>query len=172
MKKVILILLLLALLAGCADSKVQYPEQMPEDFAIRYSWAIGPENVYDTYEGILQKDLVLDGIAVMEFEPDREELEQIYQKIRELDIASIDREMTAAQLAKGDEMVAMTPLTVYKIQFTINGSIYDLNGDATASCYPKDKDAVRFMEFVEFMRDIMVNNREYKQMPKHNGGYD
>ena len=172
MKKLSLLLLALILLAGCGQSKVDYPQQMPEDFDIRFSWAIGAENIYDTYNGRLQKDLVLDGVATAEFEPDREVLAEIYAKVTELDIASIDREMTTRTLSKNGEGIAVLPLTVYEIQFTINGTIYSVTGDATASCYPKNRQAARFAEFVEFMQGVVINTPEFQQMPKPNGGYD
>ena len=148
------------------------PQPMPEDFAIRYSWGMGAMNVYDTYTGTLQKDLVLDGVAEAAFQPGREVLEEIYWKLEELDLASIRRTMTSAELTIDDTMVDMTPLTVYEIQFRKNGAIYTVTGDATATCYQEDEEALRFLEFVEFMNEIVLNTPEYQQMPDRNGAYE
>lgn len=152
--------------AGLAD------QQMPADFAIRFTWSIAAENIYDTYAGQLQKDLVLDGVATADFEPDEAVLEQIWQQICLLDIRSIDREMTSAVLTTTDQAIACEPLTVYKIQFTANGEVYTVKGDETASFYPEDGDAQHFMEFVKFMCGIMQDTPEYQQLPEANGGYD
>ena len=150
----------------------QYDDQIPENFDIRFVWAIGAENVYDTYIGQIQKDLVLDGIATADFEPDEAVLEQIYRKLCELDIASIDRVMTSKVLTSTDEMVACIPLTTYEISFTMNDDTYTVKGDETAAFYPEDDEAVRFMKFVNFMSQIIRDTPEYQALPEANGAYE
>lgn len=170
---IVSVLLMLSLiLTGCGKEAVSYPEQMPEDFNIRFVWAIGGENIYDSFTGQIQKDLVMDGVASAEFEPDPAERKQIYEKLRELDIASIDREMTSAVLTTTNEIIACIPLTTYEISFTMNGETFHLKGDYTAASYTRDKDAVRFMEFVDFMCQLTRQNPAYQSLPDANGAYE
>lgn len=147
-------------------------QQIPEDFNIRFTWSIGAENVYDTYTGSIQKDLVLDGVAQTAFQPEEAVLEEIYWKLQELDIAAIDRVMTSEVLTTTDQIMACTPLTVYTIRFTMDGVTYTVEGDCTASGYPEDADAAHFMEFVEFMHAVMWETPEYQQLPETNGAYE
>ena len=62
MKKIAMLTLLLALLAGCGapQAATTLPETMPADFEIRYENWIDENapNIYDTGENLLQKDLV------------------------------------------------------------------------------------------------------------------
>lgn len=159
---------------SAANGTAREPDelQLPEDFAIRFVWSIMAENIYDTYTGQIQKDLVLDGVATAAFEPDQAVLEEIYRKILELDIVTIDREMTSAVLTTTDEVLMCLPLETYQIQFTMNGQTYVIEGDYSADSYPEDDQAVRFMEFVRFMLEIAWNTPEYQSLPDANGGYD
>ena len=156
----------------CAPADSGTGTMMPEDFNIRFTWAIGAENVYDTYAGQLQKDLVLDGVAEADFEPEDDVLEEIWRMLLELDIACIDREMTSQVLTTTDDLIDCEPMTVYEIRFTMDGQDYTVTGDDTAFCYPEDADAVHFTEFVNFMYEIVRNTPEYQELPEENGGYD
>ena len=89
MKKIAAMLLLVLLAAGCAKTPAQTAktEQMPQDFAICFAWWYNLEqkNSMDTATGKLQKDLLADGTASAEFQPD-EELLQRTGKPRRLSI--------------------------------------------------------------------------------------
>lgn len=68
MKKLALIMLAFVFLVGCgkysSDADVTgLPTDMPEDFNITYEdWiAESNKNIFDTYEGYIQKDLVISG---------------------------------------------------------------------------------------------------------------
>lgn len=173
MKKLLLLMMLIFLMmSGCGNEKSGQGEQMSDDFNIRFVWAIGAENIYDTYTGTLQKDLVLDGVATTEFEVDMSVKEQIWQKLMELDIVSIDREMTSEVLTTTDMMIEITPLTVYEINITANGMDYFIKGDCTAASYHDDEDAEHFIEFVDYMCRIARDTPEFQNLPEANGGYD
>ena len=86
MKRIVSGLLLLALLSGCTSAAMQktpedsgrdapltvVQENMPEDFAVRFTWWYDTDrkNIMDTQEGLLQRDLVTEGTASVEFRPD------------------------------------------------------------------------------------------------------
>lgn len=142
------------------------------DFDIRYTFGIEPRNIYDTYENTITKDLVSNGSRSISFEPSEEDLQKIYNKIVELDLMSVDKEMTDSVLTTSDERYTVTPLTKYSIQFTMKGETYYVSGDATANAHRTTNDeANRFMEFVTFMNEIYYATPEYAKLPEAVGAY-
>ena len=190
----LLVLLLFSLLASCAHAGTDapaprkkelpdegvgagsLPEKMPEDFALLYEeWVVaGQENVLDTFEGKLQKDLVEDGTAEVSFTPSRELLEKLYRLVRETGLTSLTRTaLTSDTLAAGDERIAIEPLTSLRVTFRADGKTYSFTGDATAACYRDDEpDAARFTAFCESARDILTSLPEFRAMPDARGYYE
>lgn len=149
------------------------PERMPEDFAIHYETWIIAKNIYDTYEGYVQKDLVLDGTKRVTLKANDGVLADIYANVRHTCLDTISREMTTAVLATGELQAACSPMTYYSITFTANGKIYTVKGDWTASVYTEtDADAANFWNFTQYMSGLLYNCDEYRDMPEPNGGYD
>lgn len=174
MKRTLALLGTLFLLTGCsAANETDYPEKMPDDFDICYQYWIGEKNILDTYENYIQKDLVTLDPVQTEFIATEEEKQTIYEKIIELDIASINREMTSAVLTTDDTMMDVTPCTYYDIRFTIDGKEYHITGDETAHGYrDSDEDAGNFIEFTRFMIGFMTSTDEYASLPEAEGGYE
>ena len=52
-------------------------------------------NILDTYEGYIQKDLIRNGIAKVEYTPSDEEITAIYQKITELELWKVPSDVSA-----------------------------------------------------------------------------
>jgi len=149
-------------------------QSMPEDFSIRFIWGIVANNIFDTAKGEIQKDLVNAGTATAEFEPAEEMLMEIYNQICLLDITSIEQPMTANSLkARGSDLnYALNPLTTYEITITMNGTNYLIVGDETAKFFQEEEDAVRFMEFVEYLKQLVKTLPEYQALPEAEGGYE
>lgn len=147
---------------------------MPHDFAIRFSSKYIAEEIYDTYTGTIQKDLVENGTATAGFSPREETLKEIYAKVLEYQICSIDREMTNAALADPNgSQFGVSPNWSYEIKITANGKTYLICGDDTACGYTDtDPDAKNFMNFVRFMHQTLHDDPEYQKLPDAVGGYD
>ncbi len=150
--------------------------ERPEDFAVCLEWWIDPEqkNILNTFEeGYIQKDLVLDGVAKVEYVPDEWILDQIYKAIVDYNLTSIDREMTSKVLATGDTEVAVIPCTEYVLRFHMNGQDYELKGDATVEAYVEEQeDAFRFREAMILLQALTRGTEEYQRMPEANGAYE
>lgn len=180
MKKIMGIVLLLGLLAGCgARAATALPEEMPADFEIRYENWIDEQspNIYDTGEKLLQKDLVNpDGqrTAQAELTVSDETKQEIYAKVRECALDQLtDEKLTSANLTTDDTMVGVEPLTEYEIAFTANGTTYTVTGDYTAQSYIRQNGrAAQFWEFVQYMNELFYNSPEYHSLPETLGGYD
>lgn len=151
------------------------PQEMPEDFAVRFSCWVNEQskNVLDTYQGYIQKDLIV-GVARRNYTPARESMRSFYEKLLDLDIASISRTMTAEVLAgKHDTVRGMTPCTNYQITFTADNRTYTIDGDHTAVSYTNtDPEAAHFMELVRYMIQVLESAPEYQALPQPVGGYD
>jgi hypothetical protein len=179
MKKLSITILVFAFailtLSGCASKAGAIPKERPGDFDIRFSYWILPEqqNIYDTYEGTLQKDLVTNGTATADLFESNERLDEIYKKISELELYAISQDMTSENLTTTDQMFYVTPCTEYEIKFTIDGVEYTVTGDDTASNYIRqNRDADHFWQFKEFMQDLYRSSDEYQNLPKAEGAYD
>lgn len=156
------------------DNKVDLPKEIPNDFAIRFSSKYYGEEIYDTYTGTLQKDLVQNGTATARLTPTEETLKEIYAKVLEYRICSVDREMTNDELADKDGLqFGVSPSFDYEIKITLDGNTYIIRGDDTAMGYTDtDADAKNFISFVGFMKKTLRDDPEYKNLPDAVGGYD
>ena len=180
MKKLTLLALLLGLLTGCGAAKeaTALPAAMPADFEIRYEDWIdeAAPNIYDTGERLLQKDLVdPDGqpTAQAELAVSDETKKEIYAKVRECALDRLgDEKLTAENLTTDDTLVAVTPLTEYRITFTADGETYTVTGDYTAQSYAQtDGRAAQFWDFVEYMDELFYTCPAYQSLPETQGAY-
>ncbi len=155
-------------------SPEQPQDEEPLDFDIRYcEWYIeGNEGIYDTKNGIIQKDLVTAGVARCEFSASAELKKQIYDKAMELDILSIKKDMTSDNLAKDNMPLYCIPCQEYEITLYIDGAEHKITGDFTAEHYKDDDEAMRFWEFRTYMHELLWNSEEFKSLPPAEGGYD
>lgn len=189
MKSLIFILvfaILCVFCVGCAEKSEEstesspvssitvLPEEIPKDFNVRFVSKYLAEEIYDTYNGVIQKDLVLDGVATATFSPSEEAINEIYSKIIEYKILEISKTMSDDYLVGDDGLhYAVTPCWSYEIKITANGKEYKIKGDDTARGYTEtDAQAKSFMDFVDFMKLTMRETEEYKKLPEHRGGYE
>ena len=147
---------------------------IPQDFAIRFSSRYVAEEIYDTYTGTIQKDLIANGTAMAAFVPSQETLEAIYGAVMEYQICSIDRKLTNDVLADKDgPQFNMNPNRSYEITITADGRTYTIRGDDTAQGFTAtDQDARYFVSFIGFMKSVLYETPEYKKLPDAVGSYE
>ncbi len=156
--------------AGCGGRSM--PEGVPEDFAIYYADWIDPDQpeIFDTYEGYIQKDLIRNGIAGTDYTPSDEVIVSIYDKIVELKLYDMAGNVRA-------EEALMSPMTYFEIRFTMNGETYEILADATIvrgywlNGNIEADEAEKINEFCMFMQGLMMETEEYKSLPEKEGGY-
>lgn len=144
-----------------------------DNFAIHFeTWIIGErKNVFDTFDGYIQKDLVTKGIAKKDYTITKAELDEIYRNIYQ--IKDIKQEMTSDNLSKDNNRVAVSPMTYYVITFSADGMTYTIKGDYTSFHYKDSSpEAEAFCKAVDFLNNFMHSTDVYKSMPKAEGGYD
>jgi len=180
MKKVILLTVIVFVLSnsltGCLPSEEEKNKpEYTDDFLFAFEFWINPAqiNSLNTYTNEIQKDLINDGKAKIEYIPKREDLILIFNKIIDFNILDIDRSMTSTELTKTETFIEIIPKFTYKILIFIDGKEYIISGDQTANSYrDEDKDAKNFIEFCEFMTDFIIQTEEFKRLPEPSGGYD
>ena len=180
----LIVILCLSAFTGCANSnddntsikggEIELPTEMPKDFAIRFSSKYIAEEIYDTYTGTIQKDLIENGTATANFVPSEDTLKAIYAKVLEYQIYSIDRKMTNDVLADKDGLqFNVSTNYTYEIKITANGNTYIIRGDDTAQGFKDiNNDAQNFVSFIGFMRSVLYETPEYKNLPDAVGGYE
>jgi len=142
------------------------PNTMPDDFAVYFAFWINPEqkNFIDTYTGGIQKDLVLNGTQHGEFGPENGDLEVIYSKMQELSIFDLSGNIIS-------DSVQVTPNEIFLIRYQINGHEYQVSGDGTTELLDS-AEGQNLHDFMEYLKNYMINTTDYKAMPAAEGGYD
>lgn len=149
----------------------------PEDFAIHFElWIDGSQrNILDTYEGYIQKDLVLAGVSKKEYTANYPERCQLYQFVLAFEKRTdwdFSKNVTYDNYANEEISVSMNPLTKYYLKFTANGKTFEISGDATAAeCTDQSYEARHFIQAVRGLYNYYINTDVYKSMPEANGGY-
>jgi len=143
------------------------PDAMPDDFAIDFEYWIDPyqKNIMDTYNSSIQKDLILNGTHSGEFWCEKEDLEAIYAKMKELSIFELSGNMIS-------ETVKVTPNEIFIIRYRINGKEYILSGDGSTGQTGATSREENLQAFKEYLRGFMKGTPEYKAMPDSEGVYD
>ncbi len=159
----------LFLFVGCDGREM--PDEVPDDFAIYYAdWVLeNQKDILDTYEGIIQKDLVSAGIAKETYVPSDEVLTIVYNKIVELGLQNL-----AGDYRSKEKYIQ--PMSYFEIRFTADGKTYEILADVSVwhglSDVKIDADvAEKIEEFCYFMSDTMRETEEYQSLPESVGGY-
>ena len=143
----------------------------PADFAIRFESQIGKNpNVLDTFDGYIQKDMVL-GIpptTKTDYTPTEAELQYLWYLVESRGVTSMPADMHPIQL--GDTQVAVEPNTEYTITIRANGRIYTVKGDSVTCAVEGERNA-RFRSFVGEMYYFMTSTGQWKSLPEALGGY-
>ncbi len=167
MKKLLSLILTAMLLTACGN---RMPEGVPQDFAVYYADWINenqPE-ILDTYEGYIQKDLINNGTARVDYIPSDEEIVAIYNKITELELWTMPNNVRA-------DADVILPMTYIEIRFTMDGKTYEILADSTIFhgankvIDPDDEETIK--EFCMFMKQFMMETDEYQSLPDSEGGY-
>jgi hypothetical protein len=153
---------------------VPQTQQIADDFSVRFSWwyVEDRKNIMDTETGQLQKDLLLDGTATAEFQPNQAFMQRLYDIVSEENLLTIQREMTSRELTKDNITVSVEPNCYYEIAVRMNGEDFIIRGDMSAESYRDiDEEALRFMRAVQDLMNTVRELPEWSSFPEGNGGY-
>jgi hypothetical protein len=123
----------------------------------------------NTYNGTFTKDLVLDGTKTINFTLPDEIKQEIYKLMVNADIMSFPDSLKVNGMF-------VTPSCDYKLKVTIGGKTKTI--EWKEGFYPSimteglPKENAEFLNIVKYISDYIYDTKEYKRMPKPNGGYD
>ncbi|MBE6652937.1 MAG: hypothetical protein E7610_05940 [Ruminococcaceae bacterium] len=143
----------------------------PDDFAIHFESQIGDvPNVLDTFDGYVQKDLVLakPNKAKTDYEPTEAELQYLWYLVESHGVLSMPSDMHPVQT--GDIHVAVTPNTEYTVRIRAGGYTYTIRGDTVTGMIEGEQNA-QFHAFVGEMYNFMISTGQWKSLPDADGGY-
>lgn len=151
---------MLVSLFGC--SAKEYSTTMPEDFDFRLLYGVNGVNQINTFEDKVVKDLISNGKIEAQIELSDNEMQQIYEKMIELDIMKnfdVEKE-------NGCEVIPSN-LSKWTIQMKGETNTFYYN----SYCNPP-KRIEKLYELERFIHNIVENKDEYQQLPNAEGGYE
>lgn len=181
MKKLFLFMLLTLSLYACSqpetnepehetapvDSVANMPESMPDDFDFSIQFGVGKNNEINTFEGTVTKDLIENGTATAEISLTEEEMNQIYEKMKEINIKE-PKEFTPEPV--DGTICSVEPHEEDAWEIIVNGETitHSVSG---AYCEPTE-DTKEFIGLREEAFSIVREKDAYKALPGAKGGYE
>lgn len=139
------------------------PETMPADFAFSIKFGITSKNEINTFTGTVTKDLVAKGTATTTIAFTKEEMEEIYEKMREFNV--LEPKKLIPLVKRGEK----TPYSEDFWSIRLNGQTIDFYW--TDRYIGTTRDGEELSQLREFIFEIVKNKEEYKKLPEAEGGY-
>lgn len=169
-----MIISLLLILSGCGndipsehidlESKNNMPEKIPSDFEFSVQFGIQSKNEINTFKNFVRKDLIVDGTARTEIFFTQEEMERIYQKMREINI------MESKELIPDKSSCMQTPYGEDKWRIQLNDEIITFHW--SGEFCDRTEDAWDLIELRDYIFSIVKNKEAFVNLPDAVGGYD
>ena len=179
MKKLLLFILLILVLSACSQSEIKglepahsdsfasMPEDMPDDFNFSIQFGVGKNNEINTSEGTVTKDLIEDGTATTEIALTEEEMETIYEEMKEINI--VETKEFEPEPVNGT-MCSTQPHEEDEWEIIIDGETitHSVSG---AYCDPTN-DTKQLIGLRDYIFSIVRGKEAYKELPNAKGGYE
>lgn len=187
MKRFILLFIVIGLmLAGCSknsttqgnlplnetDSTIQpMPEDMPNDFGFSVLFGIGKKNEVNTFKETVTKDLIEDGTATVNVALTQEEMNEIYERMKErMKEIKINEKKELVPEPINESICSQEPYEEDEWKITINGKTITHSVSGTY-CEPTD-DAKQLLELRKFVFSKIKSKEQYIGLPDSKGGYE
>jgi hypothetical protein len=165
--KVLLGMLLLAvsltLIAVIVSLQNTGPSSQENDFNLLFRHGVGAKNELNTFEGTYTKDMVLDPPITISLILSEEELEQIHQKMIEIDFFNYPEDFPP-RLG-----FLVTPCTNYFIKVEHGSIVKEINWNENSMLESNIQG--NLWQLVGCIMDIVEQKPEYKALPPARGGY-
>ena len=153
----------------------EMPELLPIDFQIIFTFGVEQANQHDginTQDGTVQKDLVLDGLAISSIKVNEQNLEEIYNLLKDINVISYPDNYKPPYMENPpeDTIRYVTPSNVYNVWIKYDGKEYSLYWHDTNASEIEEANILR--EALEEIKKIIRSFEEYKDLGEPNGGYD
>ncbi|NLC45114.1 MAG: hypothetical protein GX783_12645 [Clostridiales bacterium] len=167
MKKLSYMLLILTvfLLVACGQNT-------PTDLNFTLKYGVGAKNIINTYDSSYQKDLIAEGIEETELRFTDEEIQQIYNKMKTINILDYpsDYKPHYSDNPKPDEDRTVEPHYTYILDMNIDGVTKNIVW--VDSNYSETTEAKDLRDLFIYIDEVIRNKEEYKKLPEAVGGYE
>jgi hypothetical protein len=163
MKSLLILIFCVFLLASCNSlhEGSKLPEEIPDDFNFVLNYGYEARNIIDTFENSYTKNMILNDDQTIEMILSDEEMNLIYDEMKEADILNSAENATDSSCAK--------PHEVNKLKLTLNGKDYEREWITSYCDNTPDNKLKNFIAFVH--QEIIMAKEEYKALPEPSGGY-
>ena len=148
---------------GCSSENLNETshKEMPEDFNFALSYGVMGKQKIDTFEDLVVKDLVEDGLIEANISFTDQEMNEIHRKMMKIKI------MGQLDLNK-DNSCSSEPeiISVWTIQMKGETKSFNYNSVCDVS-----NDIDRLRELENFITNLMEQKEAYKKLPPSNGAY-
>lgn len=143
------------------------PEDMPEDFGFSIRFGVGKNNEINTFEDTVTKDLIEEGTATVNVTLTEEEMNEIYEKMKLVNIVEIKNFIP--EPINGN-ICAIEPYEEDLWEILINGeTITQYVSDAY--CEPTN-DTTQLIDLRNYVFSLIKSKEEYIILPESKGGYE
>ena len=160
---ILLLSVSLTLIAAIASLQNTGPSSQENDFNLLFRHGVGAKNELNTFEGTYTKDMVLDPPITISLILSEEELEQIHQKMIEIDFFNYPEDFPP------HPGHVITPCTNYFIKVEHGSIVKEINWNTNSMLESNIQD--NLWQLAGCIIDIVEQKPEYKVLPPANGGY-
>lgn len=142
-----------------------------DDFNFILKYGIGAKNVVNTFDNEYTKDLILDGTVITKLTLTKEEKEQILNDMIKINIFDYPDKYTPPYKDNPDPDIdyRVSPHGTYYFKIYYKGKTKEINWDNTNNS--KAEKAIKLLELIWKIDDIIRTKDEYKKLPEPNGEY-
>lgn len=145
----------------------QMPDEIPEDFHFLLRFGIDSKNGIDSDKGIVTKDLIEYGVATASLSLTKEELGQIYEEMKVVNVLAQKKFIPAE---KNGTMCVQEPHEEDFWVITMNGE--QVEHHISGIYCDQTKDAKQFYRLRESIWAMVETKEAYRELPEAVGGYD
>ncbi len=160
---ILLLSVSLTLIAVIASLQNTDSSSQESDFNLLFRYGVGAKNELNTFEGTYTKDMVIDTPITTGLILSEEELEQIRQKMIEIDFFNYPEDFPP----RLDRIV--TPCTDYFIRVENGSIVKEINWNTNSMLESDIQD--NLWQLVGCIIDIVEQRPEYKALPPAKGAY-
>jgi hypothetical protein len=157
--------LVLTVIAGCGTGAVPEGEG---DFNFTLRYGIMAKNEINTFEGTVTKDMVTERPIKINLRLTEAEMKAIYRKMVEIDFFSYP-EVFRIEVPADSPTHLVTPASSYF--FTVQYDSQTKRVRWIDDTLNPDIKADRLRELILYIRGIVENKKEYRELPPARGGY-
>ena len=169
--------------AGCGGSQ-KLPAEMPKDFGFILRYGVDGKNILNTFEQTYTKDLIMKGTISVKLSFTVPEMKKLYDTMMSIRIMSFPpsiqrRGMEVHTSINPDSSYTVTgiftketPHSFDALEVRMNGAHNSIMSDQF-NCFDAE-DPVRCRDFeflVRLIQEILERKKEYRDLPKAEGGY-